>query len=259
MYIRNISIKKVVLICISVILAAALFILFYRWESMPKLYSYEKIVLHSKKKLNKIDIVWQQIYMVDNKGDKAKITSAIPDDNSDIMIIYPPEKGYKPGKVYTLNIKSEENFRTDDNKPAESRKYRILKDKEVNFNDENLERAVKNQIGKQSGKLYLGEICTLKTLNASYYNISDITGIKKLSSLTNLYLSGNKIEDISELKHLKNLKNLSLDCNNISDISSLEKLTMLQSLYLSNNNVNNYDPIRSYYKNLKARDFKISK
>ena len=107
MYIRNVSVKKAAFICIIIMLAGVLFILLYRWESMPTLYSYEKIILHSEKKLNKRDIIWQQIYMVDKKGSKAKITSSIPQDDSDIIIIYPPENGYIPNKVYTLEIKSE--------------------------------------------------------------------------------------------------------------------------------------------------------
>ncbi|MCP4348971.1 MAG: GTPase, partial [Desulfobacterales bacterium] len=62
--------------------------------------------------------------------------------------------------------------------------------------------------------------------------ISDISPLKALTDLTQLYLSYNQISDISPLKALTDLTQLYLSYNQISDISPLKALTDLTTLNL---------------------------
>ena len=66
-------------------------------------------------------------------------------------------------------------------------------------------------------------------------NITDISSLKNLTNLTELYLNSNNIKDISSLKDLTNLTHLYLHNNNITDISPLQNLTNLTELDLDNN------------------------
>ena len=70
---------------------------------------------------------------------------------------------------------------------------------------------------------------------ASNKDISDVSALVGLTSLTELFLNGNSISDISPLAGLTNLKRLSLSYNSISGISALAGLTKLTWLKLDRN------------------------
>lgn len=93
-----------------------------------------------------------------------------------------------------------------------------------------------NGISKINWKIerivYLQDLPSLRILDLSYNEISDISTLEKLLNLTSLSLSANNISDISALEKLLNLTSLSLSANNISDISALKKLPKLTSLDL---------------------------
>lgn len=74
-------------------------------------------------------------------------------------------------------------------------------------------------------------------------NITDLSPILSLTSLTKLNASNNKISDISALKNLTNLNTINLTNNNISDISVLNNKNNLEYLYLNNNKISSLDSL----------------
>ena len=95
----------------------------------------------------------------------------------------------------------------------------------------------------------------LTTLWLSWNNISDISVLKNLTDLATIVMTGiglgeninaNTVPlDISVLKDLINLKELYLEYNKINDISALENLTNLTKLSLHNNDINDIDALKN--------------
>ena len=73
--------------------------------------------------------------------------------------------------------------------------------------------------------------------------ISDISPLQNLTSLTWLRLWVNQITDISPLQNLTSLTELHLGNNQISDISPLENLTSLTRLELEKNQISDISPL----------------
>jgi len=80
--------------------------------------------------------------------------------------------------------------------------------------------------------------------------ISDLKPLSKLTKLTNLSLYDNRISDLSPLSNLTNLVNLALNDNQISDLSPLKNLVNLTELGLRYNQISDLKPL-SDLKNLK--------
>jgi Leucine-rich repeat (LRR) protein len=89
------------------------------------------------------------------------------------------------------------------------------------FPDMGLETAVRTAIAKPEGDIYLIDVGGLTSLNASAYNVFDLTGIHCLTGLNVLNLAYNSISDISALFALSNLTQLDLSYNRIVDLSPL--------------------------------------
>ena len=70
-----------------------------------------------------------------------------------------------------------------------------------------------------------------------------IGGVKFLSDVTELDLSGKDIKDISDLAKCTELKTLNLKNNSVSDLSPLEGLTNLTWLCLWDNDVSDITPL----------------
>jgi len=70
----------------------------------------------------------------------------------------------------------------------------------------------------------------LRRLSLNGNQISDITHLRRLTSLEMLYLVKNKIKDISPLANLRHLRLLYLGNNKIQDISALEFLTSIGTI-----------------------------
>ena len=91
----------------------------------------------------------------------------------------------------------------------------------------------------------LTDIKTLRRLEITGTNISDISGLAELTQLTHLDLGENSISDISALANLKELIELRLDSNLITDISPLSGLTNLKELSLTDNSISDFSPLES--------------
>jgi Leucine-rich repeat (LRR) protein len=94
-------------------------------------------------------------------------------------------------------------------------------DNVVVFPDMGLQTAVRTTIAKPEGDIYLIDVAGLSSLNASAYNVFDLTGIQCLSGLNVLNLAYNSISDISALSSLSNLTQLDLSYNRVVDLSPL--------------------------------------
>jgi len=107
----------------------------------------------------------------------------------------------------------------------------------VVFADKDLKNAIKNQLKIDYRDIYKEDMESLTSLDASYSDISDLTGLEYAVNLEDLTLFGNQIEDLSPLRNLTNLVFLDLDENLITSLDELIQLTNLDSLYLSSNQI----------------------
>jgi hypothetical protein len=114
---------------------------------------------------------------------------------------------------------------------------------DVTFADPNLEAAVREAVGKPTGKIYASDLERLTSLNATESNITNLTGLESATSLTYVDLRANEIRDISPLADLTSLTWLALNYNQISDISPLANLTSLTVLALEHNQINDIAPL----------------
>lgn len=98
----------------------------------------------------------------------------------------------------------------------------------ITFADKNLERVVREKIGKRTGEITFGEVQVITELDASdlpwpehrFHDgskpkihekaIVSLNGLRYLTNLRELNLSRNPISDLSELKYLKQLTKLEL-------------------------------------------------
>jgi small GTP-binding protein len=88
----------------------------------------------------------------------------------------------------------------------------------------------------------------LKELYLLSNQISDITPIKALTHLEVLLLDLNRLTDISPLQSLTKLKTLSLGHNQLTDISPLQALTRLRVLFLQDNQLTDISPLQALTK-----------
>jgi hypothetical protein len=117
--------------------------------------------------------------------------------------------------------------------------------------DKNLEKEIRNSIGKQSGELKREDLLSINELNLYNKNINSLDGIENLENLTKLNIKNNNISNIYALSKLKKLKSLDIGnylhghfyYNSIQDITPLKSLTNLETLSLSGLKLTNIDVI----------------
>ena len=135
-------------------------------------------------------------------------------------------------------------------------------DEPVVWTDKNLERFIRQGLGKSEGDIRKGDLADIRVLRiaktgvALYKNVEEDEGslygadyksvkeeeaitsledLKYFPNLTVLQVSSHKVADISALSGLDSLTVLDLGNNDLTDISVLSGLTGLTSLDLSNN------------------------
>jgi internalin A len=92
-------------------------------------------------------------------------------------------------------------------------------------------------------------------LNLYKLGLTEISFIKDLKNLTELYLSSTQVSDLSSLEGLENLTRLDLSDTQVSDLSSLKGLQNLWYLDLSYTQVSDISPLRDL-ENLKRLDLR---
>jgi len=98
--------------------------------------------------------------------------------------------------------------------------------------------------------LDLKKLQTISCLYLPGNQISDITVLSLLENIQYLNLDGNDITDLTPLKELKNLIHLELQYNQITDISPLKNLQNLEYLNISYNPINDFITIEELQRKL---------
>lgn len=81
---------------------------------------------------------------------------------------------------------------------------------EVNIPDNELKRAIKDQLNLSSDLITRGDMNKLTSLSAVGYGISNLEGLQYAVNIEDLNLDCNEIRDISKIKDLKKLNNVSI-------------------------------------------------
>ncbi len=82
---------------------------------------------------------------------------------------------------------------------------------------------------------HLTTFVNMEAMSYCRNDLRDISGLRGLTKMEDLYLFENRIEDVSPLAGMTELDFLQLHDNNIRDVSSLSGLTKLAHVYLSDN------------------------
>lgn len=85
--------------------------------------------------------------------------------------------------------------------------------------------------------LYTDDMGNLTYLDASFSDISDLSGLELAVNLADLLLYGNQIKDLSPLANLTNLVSLDLDENLITSLEDLSQLKSLETLLVAFNQI----------------------
>jgi internalin A len=134
----------------------------------------------------------------------------------------------------------------------------------VIFSDSMIEQALRDKLGKTSGRLTKADIqgiyrlklpqgvkslkdlkilSNLEYLDAQQIGLKDIGRLSSLTKLRVLYLQRNQLTNINSLKKLTKLEILSLNGNRLVGIEALSNLTKLQELYLRENKITDITPL----------------
>ena len=89
----------------------------------------------------------------------------------------------------------------------------------------------------------LAQLVSLRLLNLSGTNVSDLTPIRNLTELVELDLSRTKVFDLSPLKYAVKLARLNINDTEIRSVAVLEKMTALQNLEMENTHVFDFKPL----------------
>lgn len=115
----------------------------------------------------------------------------------------------------------------------------------VSFEDADLERLVRQAIGRPQGPIYSQYLRggALIALDASNSTISSLSGLEYAVDLEVLNISGNTIRTIDPLSALTRLRVLNLANNRVSAVTALQSLTRLENLNLANNMIASLEPL----------------
>lgn len=108
----------------------------------------------------------------------------------------------------------------------------------INFIDNNLEGMLIVILNKTSDtRITNKDMLTLKNINLSGGNISDLTGLEYAKNVEYLDISNNNIKSINQLSNMKLLDKINISGNNIYDLSPLFELEYLSEVVSINQRV----------------------
>ena len=115
---------------------------------------------------------------------------------------------------------------------------------EVDIPDPNLKQVIRETLQLPDGQpITQQDMLKLTRLDGRQTNITDLTGLKHATNLTDLYLVVNAIENLEPLSGLIRLQTLDLSDNQIVDITPLANLTNLTELEVSSNQLRDLTPL----------------
>ena len=157
-------------------------------------------------------------------GEKVTLTG-----NPELGYVFSNWEGDMKGQVNPLTINVNGNLSV--------KAVMVQGNAKINFDDANLENAVRKAINKPIGTLVREDIESLARLNASVLPITSLKGLENLAALNWLDLSITGITTFTEVSGLIKLQYLDLHQNQISDLSPLTRLSSLAELNLSLNKI----------------------
>lgn len=113
----------------------------------------------------------------------------------------------------------------------------------VEFSDPGMEKAVRNALGKEEGRLTEAELLALSSLNAEGCGIQSLADLELTPNLHNLFLAGNDLTDVSQVATLSGLMYLNVDENQIEDLSFVSQLPQLIELSANGNRIVDLSPL----------------
>ena len=111
------------------------------------------------------------------------------------------------------------------------------------FADANLERVVREALGRPPGYLTPEDVSFLTSISARDASISSLAGLENCTALHTLELTYNQIAEVGPLANLTNLHTLSLYGNRITEVEPLANLNNLHTLELSYNQIAEVKPL----------------
>jgi Leucine-rich repeat (LRR) protein len=100
-----------------------------------------------------------------------------------------------------------------------------------------IREAIARELNKPASELVDSDCAQVTRLNLSLSKLSDLTPLKGLTSLQELYLDGTHVTDLTALQGLTSLQRLWLNQTQVSDLTPLHGLTDLIVLYLNGTRV----------------------
>jgi len=114
----------------------------------------------------------------------------------------------------------------------------------VAFADANLEGAVRNELGIPSSPLTPGDLAGMTYLNASYRDITNLSGLEAAVDLEELDLSGNvALQSLAPLTFLSHLSILRLNDCELENLQFVVNLRALWSLEVRGNFITDLSPL----------------
>jgi len=98
-----------------------------------------------------------------------------------------------------------------------------------------IEAAIRKSLKKPTGELTKGDLEKVTELSLFNKQLTDVTGLEKLTQLEELGLGYNQLTDVKGLEKLTKLKELSFTLNKLTSVKGLENLTQLTRLHLQGN------------------------
>ena len=166
------------------------------------------------------------------------------------QIFHLSELTFNGDNAYTSELNGDEYIIKDPNGEV-YKTYQIINKRQSNsnayiesgFNDQNLYQCVLKKYDEDVEEMYTltdKELSTITKLNCSGKEITDTTGLEKLTGLNELILSDNLIENI-DLSNNKKIRVLHLYNNKLNEVGGLDELYDLSELEVSKNNLTELD------------------
>ncbi|MCM3443798.1 leucine-rich repeat domain-containing protein [Metabacillus halosaccharovorans] len=128
--------------------------------------------------------------------------------------------------------------------PSTTKEIKKSSTETVTIPDSALKRAIKQQLGIQTNEITVTDIESLTELDASYQNITNLSGLEKAVNVTSLNISGNEFENVDVLKNLTKLESLDISLTSLTDLTPLAALTSLRNIDISYLELNTISPLK---------------
>ncbi|TDL70989.1 LPXTG cell wall anchor domain-containing protein [Rhodococcus qingshengii] len=176
------------------------------------------------------------------------LNDKIVESINDPFTTYYTYTGLSPETSYQVKVDYVYKDGTIETVSADVTTSPVPKGEVVVFADDNLKSAIKRQLKIDHRDIYTDDMENLTSLDASFSEIRDLTGLELAINLVDLMLYGNQIEDLSPLANLTNLVILDLDENVITSLDDLRGLKNLETLLLAFNQIEDIQILKDFPK-----------